>query len=359
MDQKEILKKLISFNTVKDKDNREMMDWLSSFLSSLGFAVEEFTGKDKGKKGILARSKPDVSLGFLCHTDTVPAGPDWKTNPFSLEEKDGKLYGLGASDMKGGIAACLAAISQLDIKNAKKGVELIFTYDEEDDFSGIKDFMNHGRIGSKYVIVPEPTDARPMFAAKGYVELKLDIRGAAAHGSEPENGDNAIIKACEFISKFKEFFDDKIRPETNDAFPGARATYNIAKISGGDAINKVPDRCVLEMECRTIGPQQTQEIYKGVLEILSNMTASVQMDFPLPCFFAKNDGMKSFFENITGKKRGYVSFVTEANFFVNGLEAVILGPGPVTAHKDNEYIDSASLDALTEIYKKAIERYCF
>lgn len=359
MTNKNILKKLVEFNTVEDKDNQKIISWLSDFLRPLGFDIEIFQNKDGSKKGILARTSSDPCLGFLCHTDTVPAGPDWKTDPFSLVEKDGNIFGLGVSDMKGGIAACLSAISQFDMKESQKDLELLFTYDEEDDFSGVKDFINSKKLLSKYVIVPEPTDLQPMVAAKGYVEFKIAFKGVSAHGSEPQKGENAILPVCRFISEFGDFFNNNIAHQKNDSFPGSCATYNVAKINGGDAINKVPDRCVLEMECRTIRPEQNQEIYKGILEIISNFNASVEMELPLPCFFSNDQNMKDFFEGSTGKRISFANFTTEANFFNNSFQGIILGPGPVTAHKSNEYISIESLNSLTEVYKKAIERYCF
>ena len=129
MTLEEILKKLVSYNTIKDKQNKEILDFIESYLKKYNFKTERID------KCLLATNAKHPNIAFLGHTDTV-AYESWDNDPFTLQEKDGKLIGLGACDMKGGIAAILSAISKLDLEKNK--LALYFTNDEEISFQGIK-----------------------------------------------------------------------------------------------------------------------------------------------------------------------------------------------------------------------------
>ena len=112
MSSKEILKKLISYNTIKDKENKDIINYIEQFLKELGFKTEY-------KSNCLVMSNSDdCNIGFLGHTDTVSYSDDWTFNPFELSELDGKLYGLGVCDMKGSIAAILSSVSKIDFSKS-------------------------------------------------------------------------------------------------------------------------------------------------------------------------------------------------------------------------------------------------
>ena len=129
----EVLENLVKFNTIKDKENKEILDYIENTLISIGFKTE------KRDKFLIMYNKENAQLGFLGHTDTVEFTDNWKYNKFDLTKIGNKIYGLGVCDMKSGIAAIISAISQIDFKNFDKGMKLYFTYDEEIGFSGIKD----------------------------------------------------------------------------------------------------------------------------------------------------------------------------------------------------------------------------
>ena len=126
MTAKKILKELISYNTINDKENEKIINYIEKYLKEYGFKTEY-----KSKCLVMSNSN-DCSIGFLGHTDTVSYSDDWSSNPFELKELNGKLYGLGTSDMKGSIAAILKAVTKINFD--KKGIKLFFTYDEEIGF---------------------------------------------------------------------------------------------------------------------------------------------------------------------------------------------------------------------------------
>ena len=133
----EVLERLVRFNTIKDKENKEILDYIEKILISIGFKTE------KRDKFLIMYNKKETPLGFLGHTDTVEFTDDWKYKKFDLTKTENKLYGLGICDMKSGIAAIISAISQINFKDFNKGMKLYFTYDEEIGFSGIKDVINY------------------------------------------------------------------------------------------------------------------------------------------------------------------------------------------------------------------------
>ena len=131
MEQYKILKDLISFNTIKDKENKEILNYIEDFFKEIGFKTEY---KDKN---LIMSIGEEYKFGFLGHTDTVEYVEGWNSNPFELTKIDNKLYGLGVCDMKGGIAAIMQAVSEIDLTKLKYGMKLYFTYDEEIGFDRI------------------------------------------------------------------------------------------------------------------------------------------------------------------------------------------------------------------------------
>lgn len=135
IEEYKILKDLVKFNTVKDKENIGIINYIEKYLLNLGFKTEA-----KEKYLIMSIGK-DHKVGFLGHTDTVKHINGWQTNPYELTVKDGCIYGLGVCDMKGGIAAILDAVSQINLNKIKNGIKLYFTYDEEIGFGGAYDIL--------------------------------------------------------------------------------------------------------------------------------------------------------------------------------------------------------------------------
>lgn len=122
MNSKEILKRLVSYNTINDKKNEDIINYIEQYLKGLGFRMEYKS------KCLVMSNKEVCDIGFLGHTDTVSYADNWSYSPLDLSEVDGKLYGLGTSDMKGAVAAVLSAVSKVDFN--KKGIKLFLTYDK-------------------------------------------------------------------------------------------------------------------------------------------------------------------------------------------------------------------------------------
>lgn len=167
MSVKDILKDLVKFNTVKDKENENIMNYIEKCLKSKGFRTEYRS------KCLVMSIKNNCNLGFLGHTDTVLASNNWRTDPYKMEENNGKLYGLGICDMKGGIASILQAVIETEWEKLKYGMKLYFTYDEEIGFEGIKEIVKKSEKFPNYMIIGEPSNNVIMNASKGLLEIKL------------------------------------------------------------------------------------------------------------------------------------------------------------------------------------------
>lgn len=339
LDVEMVLENLVKCNTIKDKENKKILDYLEETLKAMGFVTE------RREKFLIMSNKKENSLGFLGHTDTVEFTDGWKYEKFGLTKVDNKIYGLGVCDMKSGIAAMISAISQVDFTKLSKGIKLYFTYDEEIGFSGIKDVVNYEKKFPKTMIIGEPTNNEIIVGSKGLMEYKISFKGIKTHSSTPNKGKNAIMEAVSFINELNEFYKNRIRNNINTNFEIPYTTMNIGKISGGSAINSVPDYCEFLVDFRTIDKSVENRIAKEIEFLKNKYLASVQ----------EINRISSFFNDTQGFSKT-CNFITEASFIKSNC--MILGAGPVTAHEVDEYILADSLYNLTCQYKKFIEDFC-
>lgn len=358
----EVLKQLVSFNTVGDEENNKMINWIEKFCLDMGFKTKLMKNENDNNLCLVASSGNCKKNGliFSGHTDTVPAGDGWKTNPFELTQINDVFYGLGSADMKGGIASMLVAISEIDLSNLNKGLELIFTYDEEKTFEGIKNVVENHLVSADCILIGEPTSLKPVIATKGALVFKINFIGKNAHGGNPEVGINAIEMASNFVMELKKY-SENLKNDNDYIFDSSSATINIAKINGGDAINKVPSSCLLEFEFRIINNKQNNKIHKDIISLIkqNNFKADIEMSFSLPIVKCQDKNFITVIEGITKNKVIGVNYATEASFFPNQNNFVILGPGSIkSAHKANESIAKSSLDKAVNLYKELINKFC-
>ena len=330
-----ILENLVKCNTIKDKENKKILDYIEKELILMGFQTE------KKDKVLIMSNKKFQTIGFLGHTDTVEATSGWEYEKFKLTKVDNKLYGLGVCDMKAGIAAIIAAISQINFENLNKGIKVYFSYDEEIGFSGIKDIMEYEKEFPKKMIIGEPTNNEIIVGSKGLMEYKISFAGIKTHSSTPDRGKNAIMSAISFINELNEFYINEIRKIKDLNFEIPYTTMNIGKINGGTEINSVPDFCEFLLDFRTIN----KEIESKIEDLQKKYVANIKKLNKISAFFNKS--------NLSNKT---CNFITEASFIQSNC--IILGAGPVTAHEINEYISINSLYKLVEQYKDFILEEC-
>ena len=336
-----ILADLVGFNTIKDNENKEIINYIEEYLRNLGFSTEYKT------KNLVMSYGKNPRMGFLGHTDTVEYIDEFKT-PFTLKEQDEMLFGLGTCDMKGGIAAMLDAISQIDLKALKYGIKMFLTYDEEITFKGIRELVGNNVSFPKYMIFGEPTNNEIFVGHKGLLEYVITFKGVKAHSSTPDKGVSANLNAVNFIYRLNEFYNKEIKPDRVDCYEVPYTTMNVGIINGGSARNSIPAFCEISLDFRIAKENHTQIIMDKINELLNDCDVKVEIiENTIP--FADE------IEFINSKKT--TNFMTEAAIVKNS-KRMILGTGPVTAHEVNEHISKESYDKLVNQYKDLITTIC-
>ncbi len=270
--------------------------------------------------------RPDVF--FSTHMDTVPPF-------FPSREDETRIYGRGACDAKGIIAAQIAAAEKLRHDGFAAG--LLFVVGEERNSAGAK-YANQHPAGGRFLIDGEPTDNRLAKATKGAVRLELFAEGRMAHSAYPELGESAIEKLLDALARVRRIplpHDDELGP----------CTLNIGLIDGGRAPNVIPDRAHAELMYRTIGPS---EELKRQIVAAANPLVRVEWGLELPFIRLRTlDGMPSMI----------AAFATDVPSLTNWGEPLLLGPGSIhVAHTENEFVEKKELLAAVELYAEVARR---
>ena len=337
----DILKELVKYNTIKDNQNSEIINYIINYLKSYNFKVKKIN------KCLIAYNSLKPNIGFIGHTDTVDY-ESWDGDPFSLTQENNKLIGLGACDMKGGIAAILYLISKLDLNKNK--IALYFTNDEEISRTGIKTIKD--LIVPKNIIIGEPTNNIPVYGTKGLLELNIEFYGIKCHSSTPEKGQSAILECINFINEINTYYEDTLKKDILNDFIIPYTTMNIGIIKGGESVNSVPGKCTISIDFRVIKKSHLTKIKKDIDIILKKYNSKLIIKDSINPNINKND--ISFLEKISTKKQTKC-YLTEGSYINKNF--IILGPGPDTSHQKNEFITVDSLEKTVYLYKEIIEYY--
>lgn len=300
-------------------------DFLASRLTALGFATQKGP-VERHRFNVLAlpSSTPPPTVVFSTHMDTVPPFiPSW--------EDDRRVYGRGACDAKGIIAAQVAAA--LRLREEKIGVGLLFVVGEEKDSLGAK-IANEHPIGSKFLINGEPTENKVALASKGALRIELIAEGKMAHSAYPELGESAVDKLIEALYRLKKMhlpYNEEVGP----------CTMNIGVIEGGRAPNVIADHARAQILIRLVGP--TEDIRRNIQDALRGL---VKVEFPLEIPFAK-------LHTVPGLPTMIAAFTTDIPQLSNWGQPVLLGPGSIhVAHTENEFIEKEQLMQAVDIYTR-------
>ena len=359
MDKYSILRDLIQFNTAFDAQNKSIMEYIDAYLTRLNFKTRYVIDDDTHKLCLVATAGVEPALGFVCHTDTVVLGNNWKDyDAMDLTIDGDKLVGLGICDMKGGMAAVLSAVGNFDWKLPKKGLNLYFTFDEENNFTGIKTLVAKEKEFPQNIIIPTPTSLYPVVATKGLLKVNVLITGKEAHTSDPTKGSNAIEHSVSFLSEVYSFNNRLKIEDKNSAFQLPYTTFNLGKIQGGVSMNRVPGECSLFLEYRTIKAEHNRQIIEKINELAEKYNGYVTIidDVQPMSTFAEN--FITRIEGLTGNKRSSVAIVSDGNYLTE-QSVVLLGPGPITSGEKNEFISKFQYETLIELYTKLLKETCF
>lgn len=350
MEIEELLNDLIKINTVKDKENKIIIDYLEKYLKGIGFKTEY-----KSKCLVMSIGNNPI-LSFIGHTDVVSISKEWKYSPFELTKDNDKLIGRGVSDMKGGIAAFLYALQKVNLNKLKRGIRVCFTYDEENKFKGVKELITKKIDFCEYSIIGEPTDNYPCIGSKGLLEYELTFKGIAIHSSKPipneSSNENAILFLNEILKLNNTFQKNKC-----NLYDIPYNTINIGLINGGTNICTTSESTKVLLGFRITKEKEDITFIKDYISKLINKYPKVEYKIlnEINPFYNENQIIK-FYEQISNRKRKTFYGVSEASFINNNR--LILGPGPITAHENDEYILKSSLIETSKIYQKIIKKIC-
>jgi succinyl-diaminopimelate desuccinylase len=355
-------------------DELEAAEYVASTLKKIGLDVE-LIKHSPSRGSVLARLKGLRQMPALLyngHLDTVPVGAEkWTHEPFSGEIAEGKVWGRGASDMKGGLAAMMAAVKTLAEAKVPLRGDLILaaTAGEEADSLGAKAISALPNLGPvQAVVISEPSSNEIFLAEKGALWLELTTHGKTAHGSMPEQGRNAVVMMVKLIDELEKLAIPYRQHPLLGGF-----TRSVNTISGGVKTNVVPDSCVVTVDMRTVPGQDHRIIAKMIEDLIADLSrrfsefrASVRItnDRAPVETSPKEPVFQSFAEvvtEVTGAKaipKG-VAYYSDAVAFVPALKApmVLCGPGEATlAHQPNEYVEITRLVQSAKIFALAPAR---
>ena len=343
----EILAELVLLKSTQEDDVSPIVDYVSEKLGKLGLKPRLY-GEQTRPALIFQSGKGGVMLSG--HLDTVPHGVDWDYE--DGEVIDGKLYGRGACDMKGGCAAMLLAAENL--VSAEAPFTLCFTSDEETTMNGASAASKDAAVAAApAVCVAEPTAFDIVIKEKGLLQFKLATKGASAHASMPELGENAISKMIGLLCKI-----DDLQKVPRDTI--RNMTMCVDTIKGGTKINVIPSDCEVEIDVRYPADMTPQEVLKLVKDRIGNAGYELNILHQLDPIETdpKLPAVTTLMEIMGGARLSSVPYATEMVMFRSSNKALMVcGPGdPKVCHMDNEHIMLADVARAAEIYTEFCTR---
>ncbi len=363
----QILCDLIRFESVSSNSNLDIVSYIEEILRTNGIPAQRVLSPDGQKSSLLATIGPADRPGVVlsAHTDVVPTeGQPWSVPPFGGTIRDNRIYGRGATDMKGFIAVVLAHLPHFIAAAHKMPVHLAFSYDEEVGCRGAPDLlraMMQAVALPALAIVGEPTTMRVVRAHKGKVARRLTMTGRTGHSAMPHRAANAVDAAAAITYGLRGIAEDEMARGGDPAFDPPFTSVHVGSLHGGRALNLVPEHAVLEYEVRTLPGRDAGEILAcvdalvererrrlkasapeadiGSEELSSYPGLDTRMDHPATLLVAQlaQDPQPAT----------TVAFGTEAGLYAQaGIATLVCGPGDMArGHKPDEWIGFGELQA--------------
>lgn len=364
----DVLKDLVAIKS--DNDNElKIASYLKDLLAKYDIEseIKIIRGNRANLVAEIGHGKP--VLGISGHMDVVAAGnlDDWNSDPYQLTEKDGQLYGRGATDMKSGLAALIITMIELHHQGLpQKGtIRLMATMGEEVGEEGSGYFLKDGSMDDvDGLVIGEPSGYNIGYAEKGSMDIKFTSKGKASHSSMPEKGFNAIDPLMNLlIDANKTFRDENIKHDSIGPL-----IFNTTLINGGTQVNSIPDHAEAEINARTIPEYDNQKVIDVLNDLVkkyNDQGAKISFDAYMNEFPVLMDPknalvapMKKLMEQYTNEEVHVtpISAVTDASNLVqkkpSDLPFLIAGPGNDTPHQINEHVDKQMYLNFIDIYEK-------
>lgn len=317
--------------------------------------------------GVLEGRAPGRSLMFCGHIDTV--GVDGMDAPFSPEIRDGRLYGRGSQDMKGGVAAMIDAARAASDRGFARG-RLIIAAVVDEEYASIGADALVKEWTADGAVVTEPTDLQVAIGHKGFAWIDIVTRGRAAHGSRPRDGRDAIMRMGRVLQRL-EALDRKLQSGPAHPILGT-GSLHASIVSGGRELSSYPDTCRLQMERRTVGEERGETALEEVSAILATLAredpefdAQAQLTFARPPYeLAADHELPSRLVDAAialGARSAKVgmSFWTDAAVLGSaGIPSVLFGPGGAGLHSREEYVTTSDVVTCRDALSHLIDAWC-
>jgi acetylornithine deacetylase len=377
-DPVEILGTLVAFDTVSARSNLPLIDWVEAYARGHGAAVERVPDATGTKAALWISVGPGDKPGYVLsgHSDVVPAeGQPWSSDPFTLREEAGRLYGRGTSDMKGFLAVCLAALPAMVAAGLSTPIHLAISYDEEIGCLGVRPLIAHmleRGLRPRGCFVGEPTGMEVVVGHKGKAAARITFRGLACHSALAPQGVNAVEYAARFIEHVRLSAEAIVRDGRRDGLYDVPHTTGLSSVvRGGSALNIVPETCAVEFEYRAIGGDDAGALAAAAIAYATDVLAplmqavdpacgvTVEPLIDYPGLDTDPDAEIVTLAKALAGRNGHakVSYGTEAGLFeaLGHTPSVVIGPGSIArAHKADEYVTRDELETCAAFIRKLI-----
>lgn len=363
----DILERLVAFDTVSKNSNLELAAYVEAFLEARGFAVHRITDPGGEKTGLYAEKGPGGDGVLLsAHTDVVPVeGQSWTRDPFRLTREGARVYGRGTTDMKGYVASVMALADRTVGADLREPLKIALSYDEEVGCVGLQHMLDRlaPMLGQpRACFVGEPTEMQVAVGHKGKAALRAVCHGQAGHSALAPKFVNALHLATDFVAELRnlqQIYSE--RGGRDNAYSVPYTTFHVGMMSGGKALNIVPDRAELTFEYRHLAVDPRAEILRQIQDAAHRVgeryqtidpTARVEVEqynaYP-GLDVPETDAVIGYAQKLAqSNATTKVAFGTEAGFFSElGIPTVVCGPGSMEkqGHKPDESLEIAQLDA--------------
>jgi acetylornithine deacetylase len=362
LEPREMLARLVAFDTTSARSNLALIEFVRDYLAGHGIDCRLTFDESRDKANLYASLGPADAGGVVLsgHTDVVPvAGHPWRSDPFTVTERDGKLHGRGTADMKGFIALVLALVPEMRGAELKRPLHIALSYDEELGCLGAPRMLQDIAANlprPEIVIVGEPTGLKLGNRHKGCYGFEIGIQGRDGHSSATQRGVNAISHAAVTVA-FLDGIAERFRREGpfDEGFDPPYTTLNVGEIAGGSAVNIIARHCRIAWEFRPIPAVDPREVIAEVETWLAEelnprlaalapeARAEIKPDCVVPPLVpSRHSPAAELVRHLTGANESIgLAFATEAGQFQEiGIDAVVCGPGSIAqAHQPDEFIE--------------------
>ena len=381
LSSREMLARLIAFPSISTSSNLDLIHFCRGWLRDHGVESTLVMSPGGDKANLFATIGPGVEGGIVLsgHTDVVPVeGQAWTSDPWTLTERDGRLYGRGTCDMKGFDALVLALVPDMVRAPLKRPVHIALSYDEELACRGAPSMvraMVEAIPTPSAVIVGEPTRHAVVTGHKASVQLRTEVTGFAVHSSRIDQGVSAVMNAARLIAWHEDVMaENQRRADPADPFEPPYTTLHCGMVAGGSAANIVSSSAWFYSDIRAIpseDPADYLERYRAYIHdvveprmkaVVPATGVAVEPIAEVPGLRPENDGAaERLMRRLTGDNGTHVvSYGTEAGIFQRaGWSSVVCGPGDIAqAHQPDEYIEVSELAAGERLLRRLVDDLC-